>query len=846
MRIPTISCELGNGQSQGHFGYTLASIVPQRLLEEPEQNSNSLDQWKEAHGRNVRLLHVLSQWGSPLVLELHLVSHPSLDSDQPGRVHLGILCHVVGRNEDEVIEAGLSHSVRLERLLETFWPHAEFKPVATDQFVEYFHPFHPGSCVLIGRRKARVSLSQPIQFQMHSIGFSSVHEEPQKCIRSQDPAALNHVFPWVAPAGEDWSLLFDALLRTPTPRWIVVRMEITHNVGITDRSLNEVENVVTACERFLACGSLRQEMLTGQAQAIREVGLKRLSQIAEGTLRGAILLFAPGATDRVTASILGQSVTCDHVRKLEDVVSGGDHPKPEGGFTVDCVDPTNALNPFVFYEPELFTLNEAACAFRLPLIFGNRDLGLPVRRHRTIEALLAPTGDIERTTSLGINRHRGAERRILIPLESRQRHVFIIGQSGVGKSTCMHTFFLQDIKEGHGACLIDPHGDLAQDLLARFPEERRDDLILIDLEDSSRPVPLNLLAWRTKEERDLIIDELYRSVVQIYASNPDAFGPGFERYFRTFLKLLMGDGTPRPYTFTMLEFPRVFQDKNFRRFLVDSIQDEQDLLAVEEMQKVTGDWALHNFAPYVTSKLSRFLHDPLLQRMVGHGEMRLDLREIMDQGKVVVIKLARGRFGTTVSNLITSQIVGRLRLAAMSRASVSHEQRKPFFLYVDECSSLAADMDTLSNLLSESRKYGMGMVLATQYASQLRWEKSADTLSAVLGNVGTIVCFRVGAEDAPLLARTFAPAVSTEDLIRCPNWQGYVHIQLSRFPTQTFSFCSNPISEPFDGTRVVELARASRERWGIPAEKIDQRISSRTRFILSLPDSARCSDEEQV
>jgi hypothetical protein len=306
----------------------------------------------------------------------------------------------------------------------------------------------------------------------------------------------------------------------------------------------------------------------------------------------------------------------------------------------------------------------------------------------------------------------------------------------------------------------------------------------------------------------------------------------------------MGDGTPRPYTFTMLEFPRVFQDKKFRRLLVDTIRDEQDILAVEEMQKVTGEWALLNFAPYVTSKLSRFLHDPLLQRMVGHGEMRLDFREIIDQGKVVVMKLARGRFGTTVSNLITSQIVGRLRLAAMSRANILREHRRPFFLYVDECNSLAADADTLPNLLSESRKYGIGMVLATQYASQLRRDKSADTLSAVLGNVGTIICFRVGAEDAPLLARTLAPAVSAEDLIRCPNWEGYVHVQLSRFPTQTFSFCSNPISEPFDGTRVVELTRVSRERWGIPAEKIDQRISSRTRFIVNLPDSAHCEEDQ--
>jgi hypothetical protein len=312
----------------------------------------------------------------------------------------------------------------------------------------------------------------------------------------------------------------------------------------------------------------------------------------------------------------------------------------------------------------------------------------------------------------------------------------------------------------------------------------------------------------------------------------------FETYFRSGLKLLMGDRTSGGFSGTLLEFPKLFQNPKFRAFLLEGVNDEQLRDAVREAQNViSGDWKMENIAPYITSKFSRMLQDTLLRRIVGHGDMALDFRNIMDSGKIVVIKLARGRFGAKVCDIITSQIVSRFRLASMSRANLPKEERRTFFLYVDEFQAVADE--NFSQLLSESRKYGLGLILANQYAEQLRDQHGKNTvLNAVLGNVGTIIAYRVGAEDAKLLAPIFAPAVSERDLLECPNWQGYMRLHLSDCPIHPFSFRNVPDQTPPNPEKARSLVQASRLRWGVSAEVTEKRIQERSRLIAGLPKTS--------
>jgi hypothetical protein len=278
-------------------------------------------------------------------------------------------------------------------------------------------------------------------------------------------------------------MLLRSLLGHPTPQHIVIRLSGDAHL---EETIENLESTVRTCEQFLASAPADQVTLSGQIHMIRDAALQRILQLGEGALSGAVLLFSPGPPDEALACVLGQSISGDFTR----AATGNPYC---GGFDVAPLDPMTASDSSGFFDNEPLTAGEAACAFRPPLVLGDEEIGLPVRRSRTI-ALTAPTapGD-EHLTKLGVNFHRAAEKPIAVSLDHRLKHVFLIGMTGTGKSTLMLSMLLQDLREGHGLCLLDPHGDLADDLLARFPKCREKDLLLIDLSDRQYPVPLNLL-----------------------------------------------------------------------------------------------------------------------------------------------------------------------------------------------------------------------------------------------------------------------------------------------------------------------------------------------------------------
>ena len=711
MKAPEIACASIDGGFRATFGFELERINHSSMLCPPNMENSPEHSWKLSHKCNVQFLQVLSRWPHPCSLELHIVSRPSLDGQVHGQINFSLRFFVGTKSREESIELALADSFRLNMLLTTLWPAASFRPMNRLILTERYEPFTPLGCLAVGRQTQIICPANPLNLRRTSIGFIPGQPRTADFGATVPDVALLHAYPWVPSVGEDLGNLLEALLHLPTPRWIVIRA-CTEAKEQRGRALFRLQSTIEACEKLLSGAESEQLTLTGQTQALRNASLSRFAQLSDTALRGAVLVFTPGAVDYVLASLLGQAITGDHGRRQTESLL-------EGGFAISDVPPSMAILDSGCIEEEPWTAEEGACAFRLPLIRDHHNHGLTVRRHRTAEYQVsrneAPNSD---QIQLGTNVHDDQSRPILVSTRDRLHHTLLIGATGSGKSTTMLSMALQDARAGRGLALIDPAGDMADEFLERFPRERKDDLIIVDLDDRKSIVPLNLLTWKTPQERDLLIDTFYSSLMSTYA-NPEFFGPIFESHFRSSLRLLLGDQPRSDFIPTLLEFPRVFRSPSFRKYLMDQSTDVDVKAAILEANRVTsGDHRLENIAPYITSKLTRFLQDTQVRRIVGHGRMALDFREIMDGGRIVVFKLAQGRLGRHVSDLLLGQLVAMFRLAAMSRADLPESERRPFFLYCDEFQVIADE--TFTDMLSTSRKWGLGLILANQFATQLQ------------------------------------------------------------------------------------------------------------------------------
>ena len=334
------------------------------------------------------------------------------------------------------------------------------------------------------------------------------------------------------------------------------------------------------------------------------------------------------------------------------------------------------------------------------------------------------------------------------------------------------------------------------------------------------------------EERDLIVDDLYMTLDHLYDMKI-AGGPIFENNFREMLRLLMGEKPimgerPRKdFVPTVLDFAACYLNTDFRQWLLESVVDPQVCDFIKELERTDGEGSLQNLSPYITSKLSRFSNDTTLKRIVGQQKTSFDFEEIMNQGKIFLVKLGKGRFGSTVSALIANQLVARFKMAAMKRGDMRPENRKEFYLYVDEAHNLPSE--NFMELLSEARKYRLGLILATQYTAQIAGDLPTrnNLLSAIVGNVGTFLVFRLGHEDASVIGATLEPYFSARDIIVLPNWQGYASMQLGNEATPPFSFRTFKDETPYSEQLALKIKSLSRNKFGTDCKVVDEQILRR-------------------
>lgn len=422
---------------------------------------------------------------------------------------------------------------------------------------------------------------------------------------------------------------------------------------------------------------------------------------------------------------------------------------------------------------------------------------------------------------IGRNVYRGEERQVFLSKADRRRHMYIIGQTGTGKTVGMKNMIIQDIRNGEGVGLIDPHGDVAEELLGLIPEERYKDVVVIDPSDLAMPIGLNMLEYDPKfpEQKTFIVNELIAILDKLYDLKTTG-GPMFEQYTRNALLLLMEYPEKG---FTLLEIPKVLADKEFRRSLLVNCTNilVRDFWE-KEAEKAGGEAALANMVPYITSKFNVFLANDYVRPIIAQSKSTINFREIMDTKKILIVNLTKGRLGDINASLLGLIIVGKILMASFSRVDIAEDDRQDFYLYIDEFQNFATD--SIATILSEARKYRLDLTIAHQFIEQLKKEIK----DAVFGNVGNMMVFRVGATDAEFLVKQFEPVFDQNDLVNIDNFNAYVKLLIGGKTSKPFSISTYP-PEKTDSGLAVNVKRLSALKYGRERAIVEKEIMARIR-----------------
>jgi hypothetical protein len=384
-------------------------------------------------------------------------------------------------------------------------------------------------------------------------------------------------------------------------------------------------------------------------------------------------------------------------------------------------------------------------------------------------------------TLMGVNTYQNTNTPIYIQDEDRLRHLYVIGQTGTGKTTLLKNMIVQDIKAGNGCCLIDPHGSDILDILANIPKERFQDVIYFDPSNTESPMALNMLEYdRSRpEQKTFVVNELFSIFQKLYGKVPESLGPMFEQYFRNATMLVIEDPDSGC---TLLDVSRVMTNKVFRQMKLANCKNPIVVqFWTEVAEKAGGEASLANIVPYITSKFDVFLANDIMRPIIAQEKSSFDFRKVMDEKKILLVNLSKGRLGDINANLIGLILVGKILMAALARVDSIGKDFPPFYLYMDEFQNITTD--SIATILSEARKYKLSLCIAHQFIAQLQ-ESIKD---AVFGNVGSIISYRIGAEDAEYLEKQFSPVFTAKDLMSIDNYNAYVKMLVSGRPTKAFN-----------------------------------------------------------
>jgi hypothetical protein len=442
-----------------------------------------------------------------------------------------------------------------------------------------------------------------------------------------------------------------------------------------------------------------------------------------------------------------------------------------------------------------------------------------------------PTNIPKEGIILGRSVYRGEETIIRMKRDDRRRHLYAIGKSGSGKSVFIQNLAVQDIINGEGVCVIDPHGDFAEYVLQHVPKERAEDVIYFNPSDTERPIGLNMLEISTEEQKDFATQEMIAIFYRL-VTDPSMIGPMFEHNMRNVMLTLMADMVNPG---TIAEIPRMFTDDEFVEQWKKKLTDPMVLAFWEKEMAKTSDFHKSEMLGYLISKVGRFVENAMIRNIIGQSHSGFNFREIMDKKKILIVNLAKGLVGEINSNLLGLIIVSKLQMTALERASLPEEQRNDFYLYIDEFQNFITE--SIATILSEARKYRLELIIAHQYMKQLEDNKGKTTVrDAVLGNAGTMVSFRIGVEDAEVLAKEFAPVFSAYDLVNVEQHTAYIKLLIDNTAAKPFNMLTYG---PRAGNKDLAAAikELSRLKYGRPREIVEAEIAERAQLGVVIAES---------
>ncbi|MEK7644171.1 MAG: type IV secretion system DNA-binding domain-containing protein [Patescibacteria group bacterium] len=477
-----------------------------------------------------------------------------------------------------------------------------------------------------------------------------------------------------------------------------------------------------------------------------------------------------------------------------------------------------------FHESRSFVLNteEIAGMWHLPL----HSTEAPNIKWLTGRKAAPPSNLPKSGLLLGHILYRGVDQPIYMKEADRRRHLYVIGKSGTGKSVFISNLVKQDIRDGKGVCVIDPHGDLVEDILGDVPKHRADEVIVFNPSDMERPIGLNMLEAKTEDQKDFAVQEMISIFYKLFP--PEMIGPMFEHQMRNVMLTLMADIHD---TGTIIDIPRMFTDNDFVKKYLVKLKDPVVRAFWEKEMAKTSDFHKSEMLGYLISKVGRFVENEMMRNIMGQQKSGFDFRDIMDNQKILLVNLSKGTTGEVNSQLLGLIIVAKLQMAAMGRANLPESERKDFYLYIDEFQNFVTN--SIATILSEARKYRLDLIIAHQYMGQLMDDKGRSEIKdAVLGNAGTICTGRIGPDDADILQKEFAPVFGAYDLLNPPPFSYYTKLLIDNEAAKPFSMLGYP---PHAGN--PELAAAikqlSRLKYGRDRRIVETEILERTQLGMA-------------
>ncbi|MFA6215273.1 MAG: type IV secretion system DNA-binding domain-containing protein [Patescibacteria group bacterium] len=688
-------------------------------------------------------------------------------------------------------------------------------PEANISEAEDYNIFTPKGVILNGYLKFTRSFIFPIKT------YQTLNSDP-----------LNAVANSLSSVAKEDGVAIQIVARSAKKAWHAKGSKVATEMQ-KGKTLNQALSVTNKFNIFDFAG-IFQTKTKEQIEQERLRQPKTLSPMEQELIKGLEEKTSRAGLDcnvRIIVSAGDESKAKGYLNGVVDSFSQFNYYQYGNSFKLIKESPKHLVNDFIdrnFRPDQKIILNteELASLYHLPTPF----LETPNIRWLLAKRLSPPANLPQDGLLLGENFYRGVKNNVYLRPDDRRRHLYTIGMTGTGKSVLMANLAIQDIRAGRGVCVIDPHGSLVESILPNIPKERLEEVIYFNPSDTERPIGLNMLEAERPEQEDFVIQEMIAIFYKL-VTDPSMIGPMFEHNMRNGMLTLMAD---KVHPGTIAEIPRIFTDREFQKYKLTKVTDPIVRSFWEQEMAKTSDFHKSEMLGYLISKVGRFIENAMIRNIIGQTKSGFNFREVMDKEKILLVNLAKGTTGEVNSNLLGLIIVAKLQMAALSRTDMPEEQRRDFYLYIDEFQNFITD--SIATILAEARKYKLNLILAHQYLGQLTEASGMEGKSygnkikdAIFGNVGTLVSFRIGVEDTEVVAKQMSPAVDEYDLMNIERYNAYLRLLIDNQPQRAFNIHTFP---PVIGDASItsDIIEFSRWKYGVDRRKVEAGILERSQL----------------